>query len=190
MMKIVFQGEPGANSHLAIREAYPDAEAVPCADLRGRVRRTDHRRGRPRHDSGGEFGRRPRRRHPPSDAGLRPAHQRRAFHAGAPPVARRQRRDARRTSRRSRATSTRSGNAARSSASSASSRSSPPTPPAPRARSPKPATRAALRSPRGSPPKSTASTSSPRTSRTRPTTPRASSCCRANRNGPTAAPAR
>ncbi len=30
MMKIVFQGEPGANSHLAIREAYPDAEAVPC----------------------------------------------------------------------------------------------------------------------------------------------------------------
>jgi prephenate dehydratase len=26
----MFQGEPGANSHLAIREAYPDAEAVPC----------------------------------------------------------------------------------------------------------------------------------------------------------------
>jgi prephenate dehydratase len=31
MMKIVFQGEPGANSHLAIREVYPDSEAVPCA---------------------------------------------------------------------------------------------------------------------------------------------------------------
>jgi prephenate dehydratase len=31
MTKIVFQGEPGANSHLAIREAYPDAEAVACA---------------------------------------------------------------------------------------------------------------------------------------------------------------
>jgi len=29
--KVVFQGEPGANSHLAIREAYPGAEAVPCA---------------------------------------------------------------------------------------------------------------------------------------------------------------
>src|SRR5215475_8296382 len=28
--RIVFQGEPGANSHLAIREAYPDAEAIPC----------------------------------------------------------------------------------------------------------------------------------------------------------------
>jgi prephenate dehydratase len=31
MTKIVFQGEPGANSHLAIREVYPDCEAVPCA---------------------------------------------------------------------------------------------------------------------------------------------------------------
>jgi len=29
--RIVFQGEPGANSHLAIREAYPDSEAIPCA---------------------------------------------------------------------------------------------------------------------------------------------------------------
>ncbi len=28
--KVVFQGEPGANSHLAIQEVYPDAEAVPC----------------------------------------------------------------------------------------------------------------------------------------------------------------
>ena len=30
-MKIAFQGEPGANSHLAITEAYPDAEVLPCA---------------------------------------------------------------------------------------------------------------------------------------------------------------
>jgi prephenate dehydratase len=29
--KIVFQGEPGANSHLAAREVYPDFEPVPCA---------------------------------------------------------------------------------------------------------------------------------------------------------------
>jgi prephenate dehydratase len=28
--KIIFQGEPGANSHLACREAYPDQEPVPC----------------------------------------------------------------------------------------------------------------------------------------------------------------
>ena len=30
-LKIAFQGEPGANSHLAIHEAYPGCEAVPCA---------------------------------------------------------------------------------------------------------------------------------------------------------------
>ncbi|HEY4203659.1 MAG TPA: prephenate dehydratase [Xanthobacteraceae bacterium] len=30
-MKIAFQGEMGANSHLAIVEAYPDAEPLPCA---------------------------------------------------------------------------------------------------------------------------------------------------------------
>jgi prephenate dehydratase len=29
-MKIAFQGEPGANSHIAIVEAYPDAEPLPC----------------------------------------------------------------------------------------------------------------------------------------------------------------
>ena len=29
--KVAFQGEPGANSHLAIRQVYPNAEAVPCA---------------------------------------------------------------------------------------------------------------------------------------------------------------
>src|SRR4029079_957495 len=29
--KIAFQGEPGANSHLAITEAYPQAEPLPCA---------------------------------------------------------------------------------------------------------------------------------------------------------------
>jgi prephenate dehydratase len=29
-MKIAFQGEPGANSHLAIAEAFPDVEALPC----------------------------------------------------------------------------------------------------------------------------------------------------------------
>jgi prephenate dehydratase len=29
-MKIAFQGEPGANSHIAIAEAYPDAEPLAC----------------------------------------------------------------------------------------------------------------------------------------------------------------
>src|SRR5215471_12160417 len=30
LKKIVFQGEPGANSHIACRAAYPDYEPVPC----------------------------------------------------------------------------------------------------------------------------------------------------------------
>ena len=30
-MKIAFQGELGANSHIAIDEAYPGAEVLPCA---------------------------------------------------------------------------------------------------------------------------------------------------------------
>src|SRR5947199_7487144 len=30
-LKIAFQGEPGANSHIPIVEAYPDAEPLPCA---------------------------------------------------------------------------------------------------------------------------------------------------------------
>src|SRR5215471_12432701 len=29
-LKIVFQGEPGANSHIACLEAYPDAIPIPC----------------------------------------------------------------------------------------------------------------------------------------------------------------
>ncbi|MGE0847409.1 MAG: prephenate dehydratase [Flavobacteriaceae bacterium] len=29
--RIVFQGEPGANSHIACRDVYPDYEAAPCA---------------------------------------------------------------------------------------------------------------------------------------------------------------
>jgi prephenate dehydratase len=29
-LKIVFQGEPGANSHIACKQAYPKAEPVPC----------------------------------------------------------------------------------------------------------------------------------------------------------------
>src|ERR1700704_4743001 len=29
-LKIVFQGEPGANSHIACQEAYPDAVPTPC----------------------------------------------------------------------------------------------------------------------------------------------------------------
>ncbi len=31
MNKIAFQGELGANSHIACREVYPDLEPLPCA---------------------------------------------------------------------------------------------------------------------------------------------------------------
>jgi prephenate dehydratase len=31
ILKIAFQGEPGANSHIAIVDAYPDAEPMPCS---------------------------------------------------------------------------------------------------------------------------------------------------------------
>src|SRR5213078_4084355 len=30
-LKIAFQGEPGANSHIAIVEAYPESQPLPCA---------------------------------------------------------------------------------------------------------------------------------------------------------------
>jgi len=30
-LKIAFQGEPGANSDIAAREAYPGCEPMPCA---------------------------------------------------------------------------------------------------------------------------------------------------------------
>ena len=64
-------------------------------DLRGRLRRDQHRRGRTRHDSDRELGRRPRRRYPPPDAAFGPAHRRRAFHAGAASTAGAEGRDAR-----------------------------------------------------------------------------------------------
>ena len=81
-MKIAFQGEPGANSHIAIAEAYPDAEAAALPDLRGRAGRDLLGRGRPRHDPDRELGRRPRRRHPSSAAAIRPVHRRRMVPAG------------------------------------------------------------------------------------------------------------
>ena len=65
-------------------------------DVRGRVRGDRIGRGRSRHDPDRELGRGPRRRHPPPDAGVGAAYRRRALHAGAPPVARGERRDPRR----------------------------------------------------------------------------------------------
>ena len=37
-LKIAFQGEPGANSDIAAREAYPDCEPLPCATFEDALR--------------------------------------------------------------------------------------------------------------------------------------------------------
>ena len=74
--------------------------------LRGRLRRRARGPRRAGDDPDRELGRRPRRRHPPPDAGLRPAHHRRAFPAGEPSPAGAARGAPRATSRRCTATST------------------------------------------------------------------------------------
>ena len=140
-LKIAFQGEPGANSHIAIVEAYPDAEPLPCATFEDALSAI----------SSGE-----------ADLGMipiensvagrvadihhllpafRPVHRRRMVPADPPSTDGGRAAPNSPTSRRSRATSTRSASAAASSASSASSRSSRPTPPAARATSPNARTR-------------------------------------------------
>ena len=49
-LKIAFQGEPGANSHIAIVEAYPDAEPLPCPTFEDALGRDLLGGGRSRHD--------------------------------------------------------------------------------------------------------------------------------------------
>jgi prephenate dehydratase len=92
--KIAFQGEPGANSHLAIHEAYPDHEAVPTAtfeDAFAAVTTGDCDLAMiPIENSVAG----PSSRHPPPDAGFKSAHRCRAFYAGAAPVARTEGREA------------------------------------------------------------------------------------------------
>ena len=110
-------------------------------DLRGRVRGDRVRRGRPRHDPDRELGRGTGRRHPSSDAGCGAAHRRRALHAGAPPAAGGEGRDARRHQDRRKPRACARAMPQGDPRSSASRPSSPPTPPARRARLPRPATR-------------------------------------------------
>ena len=85
---ISYQGEPGANSHIACEEVHPGWEPLPSPDLRGRLRGGHRRRGLARHDSDREFGRRTRRRHPSSLASLGAAHRRRALPADPLPALR------------------------------------------------------------------------------------------------------
>ena len=98
----------------------PIIEPLPCADLRGRVRRAAGRRGRSRHDPDREFDRRPGRRHPRICCRPRGLHIV-AEMFPADPVSSCSPRRARRSrpAQPSTATSMRSASAARSSASSA-----------------------------------------------------------------------
>ena len=59
------------------RRSLSRGRAAALPDLRRRLGRDQLRRGRPRHDPDREFGRRTRRRYPPSVAAIRPVHRRR-----------------------------------------------------------------------------------------------------------------
>ena len=97
---IAYQGEPGANSHIACSDVYPGWETFPCASFEEALVR--HWRGprRTRHDPDRKFARGPRRRHPSFPARLRPPHHRRIFPADPFPPARRQGREDRGSAQR------------------------------------------------------------------------------------------
>jgi prephenate dehydratase len=69
--KIAYQGEPGANSHIACIDVYPGLDAASLPDLRGRLRGGRGGAGAARDDPDREFRRRSRRGHPPPAADLR-----------------------------------------------------------------------------------------------------------------------
>ena len=174
---IAYQGEPGANSHIACVETFPDFAPLPCPTFEDAFAAIQ--------DGSADLGMipiensiaGPGRRHPPPAAGVRTAHRRRdlpadPFPAAGAPGARIE------DLRPSTATSTRSASAATSSAATAEAggrgrhrglgaRGGRVGRPEPR--------RARDRARR---PRSTASRRSPATSRTRRTTPPASSCWR------------
>ncbi len=85
---ISYQGERGANSHIACQEVHPDWEPLPSADLRGRLRGRHRGRRLARDDPDREFGGRTGRRHPSPPAELGPAHRGRALPADPLPALR------------------------------------------------------------------------------------------------------
>ena len=90
---IAFQGLPGAYSDLACRRVFPDMTTLPCAGFEDAFAAVRDGAAAARDDPDRELGRRPGRRHPPSDARFGPLHHRRAFRAGEPPSAGAARRD-------------------------------------------------------------------------------------------------
>ena len=84
---IAFQGEPGAYSRSRLPHRLSRHGDAALRHLRGYLRRGPRGPRRAGDDPDRELGRRPRRRHPSPDAGIRPPHRRRAFPAGEPPPA-------------------------------------------------------------------------------------------------------
>ena len=66
--RIAFQGVPGAYSHLACRQAYPELDALPCHSFEDAFAAVRDGAGPLRHDRGRQLDRRPRRRRPPPAA--------------------------------------------------------------------------------------------------------------------------
>ena len=81
--RIAFQGEPGANSASRLPRRLSAMEPLPCPTFEDAFTAVETGKADARHDPDRELDGRPRRRHPPSVAGIGPAHRRRAFPADA-----------------------------------------------------------------------------------------------------------
>ena len=86
-MKIVYQGEPGAYSHLACVEHYPDYAPEPCASFRDAFEAVQSGRGGACHDPGGEHAGGAGVRHLPPVAGGGLEYHRGAVRADPSPAA-------------------------------------------------------------------------------------------------------
>ena len=92
---IAFQGVPGAYSHLACRQAYPEMVALPCHSFEDAFAAVREGQARYAMIAGRQLDRRPGRRRPPPSAPWRSAHHRRAVRSGESPAARGARRQSR-----------------------------------------------------------------------------------------------
>ena len=79
---IAFQGEPGANSDMACRAAFPYMTTLACPTFEAAMGAVQAGRGGARHHSGRELDRRPRRRSAQPVAAHQAQDRRRAFPAG------------------------------------------------------------------------------------------------------------
>ena len=69
--QIAYQGEPGANSDIACRDAYPHLAPLPCASFEDAFAAVTEERAALGDDPDRKFDRRPRRGHPSFPAAFR-----------------------------------------------------------------------------------------------------------------------